>query len=87
MSIYSDVTRKNDELVAGRDDCDYTIRLVGELDPSEQKRFWSEVELVESLVKERGADILLNDVSLECAFVEAGLEPFVDETGVSHGGR
>lgn len=87
MSIYSDVTRKNDELVAGRDDCDYTMRLVGELDPSEQERFWCEVELAESLVKERGADILLNDASLECAFVEAGLEPSVDKAGISHGGR
>ena len=87
MSIYSDVTRKNDELVAGRDDCDYTIRLVSELDPSEQERFWSEVELAESLAKEHGADILLNDASLECAFVEAGLEPFFDKAGVSHGDR
>ena len=87
MSIYSDVTRKNAELVAGRDDCDYTIHLVGELDPSEQERFWREVELAEILAKEHGADILLNDASLECAFVEAGLEPFFEESDVSHGDR
>ena len=79
MSIYSEITHKNEEIIAGRDDCDYTEQLLDTLNSKDRARFWEEVEYAEELVRERGVGVILAEDELERAFVEVGLEPAAEE--------
>ena len=79
MSIYSEITRKNKEMIAGRDDCNYIEQLFDALSPNDRARFRKEVEYAEELVRERGVGVILDEDELERAFVEAGLEPDAEQ--------